>query len=273
MSTPLLPLLELATEAARAAGGLARRLRDESSIEVAATKSSPTDVVTESDRASERLIHEAITSARPDDAFLGEEGGSATGSTGVRWVVDPIDGTVNYLYNIPAWAVSIAAEVDGEVCIGVVHNPVSGETWSAVRGEGARLADRLGERSVSVSSESAASGALVGTGFSYDPQVRARQGAAVAALLPEVRDIRRMGSAALDLCGLASGRLDAYVEHGLQPWDLAAGGLIAREAGARVAGLGGAPAGNALVVAANPRLFAVLEPLLERVGFGGFAHP
>jgi myo-inositol-1(or 4)-monophosphatase len=272
MSTALQPLLELAVETAHAAGALARRLRDDSAIAVAATKSSPTDVVTESDRASERLIHEAITAARPDDAFLGEEGASTTGSTGVRWVVDPIDGTVNYLYGIPAWAVSIAAEVDGQVCVGVVHNPVSGETWSAVRGEGARLSDRLGERAVQVSAQRTAAGALVGTGFGYDAEVRARQGAAVAALLPQVRDIRRIGSAALDLCALATGRIDAYVEHGLQPWDLAAGGLVAAEAGATVAGLGGRPAGNDLVVAAHPELFDVLEPLLEDAGFGSLAQ-
>ncbi|HET7326655.1 MAG TPA: inositol monophosphatase family protein [Nocardioidaceae bacterium] len=268
MSVPLASLLELAVETAQAAGALARRLREESSIAVAATKSSPTDVVTESDRASERLIHARIGAIRPDDGFLGEEGASSAGTSGIRWVVDPIDGTVNYLYGIPAWAVSIAAEVDGEVAVGVVHNPVSGETWSASRGAGATVSDRLGERSVRVSTQHGASGALVGTGFGYDARVRARQGAAVAALLPQVRDIRRIGSAALDLCAVASGRLDAYAEHGLQPWDLAAGGLIAAEAGARVAGLAGRPASHHLVVAANPRLFGALEPLLEDAGFG-----
>jgi myo-inositol-1(or 4)-monophosphatase len=159
--------------------------------------------------------------------------------------------------------VSIAAEVRGEVVVGVVHNPVSGETWSAIRGAGALF----GDRPVQVSGETRPSRALVGTGFGYDPEVRARQGAAVAALLPRVRDIRRIGSASLDLCGVACGRLDAYVEQGLQPWDLAAGGLIAAEAGARVAGLHGAAAGNALVVAANPGLFEAIEPVLVASGF------
>jgi myo-inositol-1(or 4)-monophosphatase len=256
-------LRDLALRTAHEAGTLVRRLRAESDIEVAATKSTPTDVVTESDRAAERLIRSRIAAVRPEDAFLGEEGGQADGSGPVRWVVDPIDGTVNYLYEIPAYAVSIAAEVRGEVVVGVVHNPVSGEAWSAIRGAGALF----GDRPVQVSGETRPSRALVGTGFGYDPEVRARQGAAVAALLPRVRDIRRIGSASLDLCGVACGRLDAYVEQGLQPWDLAAGGLIAAEAGARVAGLHGAAAGNALVVAANPGLFEAIEPVLVASGF------
>lgn len=259
----LAALRELALRTAREAGTLVRRLRAESEILVAATKSTPTDVVTESDRAAERLIRRRIAAVRPEDAFLGEEGGQAGGSGPVRWVVDPIDGTVNYLYGIPAYAVSIAAEVAGEVVVGVVHNPVSGETWSAIRSAGAVL----GDRPVRVSGETRPARALVATGFGYDPAVRARQGAAVAALLPRVRDIRRIGTASLDLCGVAGGRLDAYVEHGLQPWDLAAGGLIAAEAGARVAGLRGAAAGNDLVVAANPALFAAIEPMLVEAGF------
>ncbi|MPZ93978.1 MAG: inositol monophosphatase [Propionibacteriales bacterium] len=264
MTVSTAELLDLALRVAAEAGSLVRRLREEAEVSVAATKSSPTDVVTESDRASERLIRDALLTARPGDGFLGEEGGSADGSSGVHWVVDPIDGTVNYLYGLPTYAVSIAAEVDGEVVVGVVHNPVSSETWSAVRGEGAWLAGRR----LQVSQVSVPEGALVGTGFGYDPGVRARQGAAVATLLAQVRDIRRAGAASLDLCSVATGRLDAYVEQGLAPWDLAAGGLIAAEAGARVAGLGGAEAGRRLVVAANPVLFSALEPLLSEAGFG-----
>jgi myo-inositol-1(or 4)-monophosphatase len=257
-------LLDLARRTAHEAGDLVRRLRAESAVEVAATKSTPTDVVTASDHASERLIHQRILRERPEDGFLGEEGGSAIGTSSVRWVVDPIDGTVNYLYDIPAYAVSIAAEVDGEVSVGVVYNPVSAETWSAVRGGGS-LRNGL---PVAVSSEVRPDRSLVATGFGYEPRVRAAQGAAVARLLPQVRDIRRAGAASLDLCSVAMGRVDAYVEQGLAPWDLAAGGLIAREAGARVAGLGGASAGKDLVVAANPALFDVLEPLLVEAGFG-----
>jgi myo-inositol-1(or 4)-monophosphatase len=257
-------LLDLARRTAHEAGALIRRLREESVVEVAATKSTPTDVVTASDEASERLIHERILRERPEDGFLGEEGGSVDGTSSVRWVVDPIDGTVNYLYGIPAYAVSIAAEVDGEVCVGVVYNPASAETWSAVRGRGAL---RNG-RPIAVSSEARSDRSLVATGFGYDPHARAVQGAAVARLLPQVRDIRRAGAASLDLCAVATSRVDAYVEQGLAPWDLAAGGLIAEEAGARVAGLGGAAAGNDLVVAANPVLFSALEPLLIKAGFG-----
>ncbi|MGH3386438.1 MAG: inositol monophosphatase family protein [Nocardioidaceae bacterium] len=263
MTVSTADLLDLALRVATDAGALVHRLREDAEVSVAATKSSPTDVVTESDRASERLIRDGLLTARPGDGFLGEEGGSADGSSGVHWVVDPIDGTVNYLYGLP-YAVSIAAEVDGEVVVGVVHNPTSAETWSAVRGQGAWLAGRR----LRVSQVSAPEGALVGTGFGYDPGVRARQGAAVAALLPQVRDIRRAGAASLDLCSVATGRLDAYVEQGLAPWDLAAGGLIAAEAGARVAGLGGVEAGRRLVVAANPALFSALEPLLSEAGFG-----
>ncbi|MGH3355459.1 MAG: inositol monophosphatase family protein, partial [Nocardioidaceae bacterium] len=194
----------------------------------------------------------------------GEEGGSTGGSSRVRWVVDPIDGTVNYLYGIPSYAVSIAAEVDGDIAVGVVHNPVSGETWTAVAGEGAWLDDR----SVTVGSRTEPGHALVGTGFAYDVPRRTRQARSVAALLPQVRDIRRLGSAAMDLCGVGTGRLDAYVEQGLMPWDLAAGGLVAREAGARVGGLRGAAAGEQLVVAANPALWDNLHDLLVEAGFG-----
>jgi myo-inositol-1(or 4)-monophosphatase len=274
-------LLALAVETAREAGGLVARRRAEAPVEVQATKSSPTDVVTASDTAAERLIRERIGAARPDDGFLGEEGGDQGSDQGsnqgssevgdtcgrarVRWVVDPIDGTVNYLYGIPVYAVSIAAEVDGRVAVGVVHNPVSGETWTAVAGEGAWLDGhpvRVGECTDPAQ-------ALVGTGFSYEVRTRTEQGQQVAWLLPRVRDIRRLGSASLDLCGVATGRLDAFVEQGLKPWDLAAGGLVARQAGARVGGLGDdAEAGERLVVATNPKLWGPLQELLREAGFG-----
>ena len=256
-------LLALAVAAAKEAGALVAQRRAEAPVEVSATKSSPTDVVTASDTAAERLIRQRIEDARPDDAFLGEEGGSATGHSGVRWVVDPIDGTVNYLYGIPEYAVSIAAECDGEVTVGVVHNPVSGETWTACRGMGAWL----GERPVRVGGLDDPAYALVATGFNYDVRTRTRQGEQVARLLPLVRDIRRIGSAALDLCALATGRVDAYVEQGLKPWDFAAGGLVAREAGARVGGFGGSAASEDLVVATSPDLWEGFQNVLREAGF------
>lgn len=261
-------LVVLAERAARAAGDLLRtRTTPDGSaaggpVRVLDTKTSPTDVVTAMDTASERLLRRALLGARPQDGFLGEEGTELAGSSGVRWVVDPIDGTVNYLYGIPQYAVSIGAEVGGDIVAGVVHNPVSGETWSAVRGGGARLDGRP----LQVSGETDLAYALVGTGFGYESARRAVQADIAAALLPTVRDLRRMGSAALDLCAVASGRLDAYYEQGLAPWDLAAGGLIAREAGARVEGAHGAAAGPGLVIAAPPGLFAALHDVVADLG-------
>jgi myo-inositol-1(or 4)-monophosphatase len=258
-------LLALAVAAAKEAGELVAHRRADAPVEVSATKSSPTDIVTASDTAAEQLIRRRIENARPHDGILGEEGGSATGRSQVRWIVDPIDGTVNYLYGIPAYAVSIAAEVDGEVAVGVVHNPVSSETWTAIRGQGAWLDDRP----LRVGRLDDPAYALVATGFNYDVRTRTRQAGQVARLLPLVRDIRRIGSAALDLCALATGRVDAYVEQGLKPWDFAAGGLVAREAGARVGGLGGASeASEDLVVATNPALWEPFQVVLREAGFG-----
>jgi myo-inositol-1(or 4)-monophosphatase len=262
-------LLALAESAAREAGALVRdeRPRD---LGVAATKSTPTDPVTVMDQRSERLLHERLLGARPDDGLLGEEGAAVAGTSGITWVVDPIDGTVNYLYNIPAYAVSVAAvtgdpRVPGgyDVLVGCVHNPVTGDTWTAVRGGGAFLdGERLAVRDVDDLGQ-----VLLATGFGYAPQRRAHQASVVSALLPQVRDIRRIGSGTLDLCGVAAGRVDAYVERGLSPWDLAAGELVAREAGALVTGLatddGAAPAGADLVVVAAPGLHARLQELLR----------
>ena len=228
-------LLDLALEVATETG---RMLVDERPLELGfGTKSTPTDVVTVMDTRAERLLVERITAKRPDDGFLGEEGASVAGTSGVRWVLDPIDGTVNYLYELPGWAVSVAAEVDGEIQVGVVVVPTYAETFAAVRGGGAT---RNG-RPISVSDRVTLAQALVGTGFGYDAGRRARQGRILAQVLPAVRDVRRVGAASVDLCAVACGRLDGYYERGLAPWDLAAGGLIAREAGARVEGLHGAP--------------------------------
>jgi myo-inositol-1(or 4)-monophosphatase len=225
-------LLDLAVSTAREAGALIVEGR-RGQVHVADTKSSPTDVVTDNDVASERLIRDRILAARPDDGFVGEEGESIEGRSGVRWVADPIDGTVNYLYGIPQYAVSIAAEEGGRSVAGAVLDATSGELFTAVRGGGAF---RDGEPVV-VSSTTELSHTLVGTGYHYRSDVRAHQAAELARLLPRIRDVRRLGSAALDLCYVACGRLDAYVERGLRPWDLAAARLVVEEAGGLVEGV------------------------------------
>jgi myo-inositol-1(or 4)-monophosphatase len=220
-------LRDLALEAARAAAAHIRERRTRG-VRVADTKSSDVDVVTQPDRESEALIRRLVLERRPGDAFLGEETGAAAGSSGVRWVVDPIDGTVNYLYGLPEYSVSIAAEVDGEVVAGVVVNAATGVEYVATAGDARRDGDPLGVRGPAPLHQR-----LVITGFGYDAGKRAVQAAAVARLLPLVRDIRRLGSCALDLCHLAEGSADAYVEEGVNLWDYAAGAFIAAQAGAR----------------------------------------
>jgi myo-inositol-1(or 4)-monophosphatase len=261
-------LLDLAVAAAREAGELVASARRGQTVQVEATKSSPTDVVTAVDIASEETIREQILAARPDDGFLGEEGDDIPGSTGVVWIADPIDGTVNFLYGIAHFAVSLAARVDGVVVAGVVHNPMSGETFTAARGHGAHLdGSRLtGSPCVEVGE------ALVATGFGYRAEDRAAQAVEIGRLLPTVRDIRRLGSAALDLCFVAAGRVDAYVERGLHAWDLAAGGLVVEESGGRVEGIDGSPAGERLVVAASARLFPSFHERLKSAGFANWPH-
>jgi myo-inositol-1(or 4)-monophosphatase len=250
-------LLALALEVAREAGArlLERGLRGDLTW---STKSTPTDVVTEADTAAELLIRERLEAARPDDAIVGEEGADHAGTSTIRWVVDPLDGTVNYLYALPGWAVSIAAEVAGSSVVGVVHVPTYGETFWAVHGGGAFRDGQPIQASACASIDAT----LLGTGFGYDARRRAVQAAWVAALLPQVRDIRRYGSASVDLCSVACGRLDAYAEQGLKPWDRAAGGLIAAEAGALVTGLRGAPASELMTLAAPPALWSQLHDLL-----------
>ncbi|MEE1797337.1 MULTISPECIES: inositol monophosphatase family protein [unclassified Streptomyces] len=254
-------LLALALEAARRAGALLRDGRPDD-LAVAATKSSPIDVVTEMDIAAEKLITGYLADHRPDDGFLGEEGASTAGSSGVRWVIDPLDGTVNYLYGLPTWSVSIAAERDGETLVGVVEAPMRRETFRAVLGGGAFLGDRPLRCRPAPPLEQA----LVSTGFNYVTTVRAHQAEIAQRLIPRLRDIRRGGSAAIDLCDVAAGRLDGYYERGLHPWDLAAGDLIAREAGARTGGRPGTRPGFDLAVAAPPGVFEPLQELLEGYG-------
>lgn len=251
-------LMALAEQVAREAGRLVVEQRP-AGLAVSGTKSTSTDIVTEMDHRAEALVRELLAAARPGDGFLGEEGAEHAGRSGVRWVVDPIDGTVNYLYRIPAYAVSVAAEVDGQVVAGAVVNPAVGEVWTAARGHGAWLdGTRLGWVEPPPLQL-----ALVATGFGYDARRRARQARLLAEVLPQVRDVRRVGAASLDLCAVASGRVDCYYEQGLKAWDLAAGGLVAEEAGVRVTGLHGHPAGEALVVAGREPLVQALLSLLE----------
>lgn len=254
-------LLAVALEAARQAGELLHGGRP-ADLAVAATKSSPVDVVTEMDLASEKLIVELIAERRPSDGYLGEEGAERPSGSGVRWVVDPLDGTVNYLYGLPGWAVSVAAELDGEAVVGVVAAPARRETFQAVLGRGALLDGRP----VHCRPAAPWGQALIGTGFNYVQSVREHQADVLRQLMPELRDIRRAGAAALDLCDVAAGRLDGYFERGLAPWDLAAGALIAREAGALTGGRPGAEAARELTVAAPPGVFGPLQARLEALG-------
>nr|WP_323450880.1 inositol monophosphatase family protein [Streptomyces sp. YSPA8] len=254
-------LLALALEAAGRAGALLRDGRPDD-LAVAATKSSPIDVVTEMDIAAEKLITGFLAEHRPDDGLLGEEGAASEGRSGVRWVIDPLDGTVNYLYGLPTWAVSIAAEYRGEAVAGVVGIPMRGETFHAVRGGGAYC----GDRRVRCRPPAPMDQSLVSTGFNYVETVRTHQAAVAHRLIPRLRDIRRSGSAAVDLCDVAAGRLDGYYERGLNPWDLAAGDLIAREAGALTGGRPGLAPSHELAVAATPALFGPLQALLDELG-------
>jgi myo-inositol-1(or 4)-monophosphatase len=235
------------------------------------TKSTDTDVVTAADRAVERQVVAALREARPYDRVLGEEfgaGDAALGGTGgspVRWVLDPIDGTVNYLYNLPVYAVSLAAEVDGTAVAGVVCNAATGQEWTATLGGGAYTRGRR----LGGSTQNLLAQALVATGFAYDPARRAHQAGVLAGLLSNVRDIRRFGSASLDLCMAAEGSVDAYYEKGLNAWDHAAGGLIAAEAGLLVTGLAGAPPGPHLVMAAPRGLHESLHDILLALDASG----
>ena len=254
-------LLAIATDLALAAGALlAERLR--TVRETVETKSSLTDMVTDVDRDSEALIAGRLRATRPDDAILGEEGGARAGSSSVRWIVDPLDGTTNYLYAFPSFAVSVAAEVDGEVVAGAVHDAAHGQTFTASLGGGAFVDGRP----IAVSGKADLATALVGTGFAYDAGRRAEQARALLTILPRVRDIRRAGAASLDLCWVACGRLDAYYERGLMPWDLAAGDLIVREAGGRTGGLHGGVAEPGSLAAASAGLLEPLQALLREAG-------
>lgn len=265
-------LEELAVALAIEAGVM---VRDERPRQMAVhhTKSTALDVVTEMDTRSEELLRSRILQARPDDAVLGEEAGLSGGTSGLSWVLDPIDGTVNYLYDLPAYAVSVAVVV-GDPTVpgawapvaGAVMNPRTDEVFHARAGGGAHLLTAEDSRPLRASTVHDLGQALLATGFSYDRGVRVDQAAVVADLLPRVRDLRRMGAAALDLCHVAAGRVDGYWERGCHAWDLAAGLLVVGEAGGTVTGLGADdPASEAMVVAAGPELHPVLRAELERL--------
>jgi len=258
-------LADLAQDVAREAAALVSDRR-RGGVSVAATKTSDIDVVTEADRATEALVRERLLAARPDDAVLGEEGDDVVGTSGVRWVVDPIDGTVNFLYDLPQYAVSLAAEVDGEVVAGVVVDVAKGVEYVARPGpDGVTVALRDGVP-LRVGPARPVEQRLVGTGFSYLRDVRVLQGAAVAAMLPRIRDVRRLGSCALDLCHVAEGRLDGYVEEGVHLWDHAAAGLVARAAGARTR-TGTGAGGLELLVCGPASGFEELVDLTRECGF------
>lgn len=264
MTDPL-ELHDIAALIAKEAGVLVSQGRAEA--HVTATKSSHIDIVTQMDLAAERLLRERLATLRPDDSILGEEGNDVIGTSGVTWVLDPIDGTVNYLYGLPHYAVSVAAVTGGAepstwtaeagaVCDG------AGVVWSAARGHGAWRDGVAMKRTAAAPLDAT----LLATGFQYVAARRKIQGEIVAAMLPSVRDIRRLGAASVDLCLVAAGQIDAYYEHGLKPWDHAAGALIAREAGVKVAGIDGGPADEHLLIAAMPETWDALREALVQAG-------
>jgi myo-inositol-1(or 4)-monophosphatase len=250
-------LCDLASRLAVAAGELVFEGR-KSGLTSISTKSSDTDVVTEFDRASERLIVEGLRLERPDDAVVGEEGTDSAGASGIRWLIDPIDGTTNFQYDLPGYAVSIAALSDDGPLAGAVFIPSSHELFTAVAGGGALLDGSP----IHCGTLTSLQHALVATGFSYQIERRREQAQRIAQVIPRIRDIRRFGAAAPDLCYLAAGRIDVYFEQWLGPWDWAAGELIAREAGCRTGAFDGGPIARSQVLAASPALFEQMVQLL-----------
>jgi myo-inositol-1(or 4)-monophosphatase len=248
--------MELAERAARAAGEvlLSYYGRPPQGVD---SKSSETDLVSDADRDAERVIRELLEAERPEDGLIAEEGSRSASESGRRWIVDPLDGTVNFLYGFPAWGVSIALEDEQGLALGLVLDPVRPELFAAVRGEGATLDGAP----MHVSGRTELARALVATGFSYEAERRSAQAELLLTVLPRVRDIRRVGAAALDLCQVAAGRVDGFYERGLQRWDEAAGRLIIEEAGGVVKELGGTPAG--LVAAGSPELLSSLYALVS----------
>ncbi len=251
-------LLDVAVAAAELAGRLLRERFEAGGEATLATKSTPTDLVSEADFTAQRAIRRLLDDRRPDDGFLGEEGGDATGSTGLRWIVDPLDGTVNFLFGIPQWCVSVAVvDADGGLA-GVVHDPMRRETFAGVRGDRPRLNGAVMVPRAATDLRMA----MIATGFAYDAKVRVEQGRVVAGLVDQVRDIRRFGSAALDMAWTAAGRYDAYYERGVKPWDVAAGEILCRAVGLEIREM---PATDVLpygIIVAPPALVGQLHDLV-----------
>jgi len=255
-------LLTIAVEAAQAAGELLAQRFAGGRERPLASKSTPTDLVSEADLSAQRTVRALLAERRPQDGFLGEEGGDEPGHSGLRWVVDPLDGTINFLFGIPQWCVSVAVEDQGGTLAGAIYDPNRDELFTARRGADAGL----GSNPLRPRADGGLDSAMVATGFAYDATVRSAQAEVVAELLPRVRDVRRFGSAALDLAWTAAGRYDAYFERTVKPWDIAAGVLVCRCAGLGVAELPARPGLPWGVLVARSGL---LEPLLEIVGGGG----
>jgi myo-inositol-1(or 4)-monophosphatase len=252
-------LLAVAEELARAAGDMALRGRKSGDV-AATTKSSPTDMVTQYDKASEKLITSGLAARRPHDGIIGEEGASVSGSSGITWHIDPIDGTSNFYFDIPMWAVSIGAVDENGPLVGVVYAPALGEMYTGIRGEGAFL----NGSPIHVRKNSELSDALICTGFSYRVHERTQHAQRVAQMVTHIRDIRRFGAAAIDLCFVACGRYDAYFEEHLHSWDLVAGQVIATEAGAIVTNYAGESVTPAQVLAAQPGIQQQLIQLIAQ---------
>ena len=248
-------LLKLAESVARAAGS---HLMNRPGSFTFTEKSSVVDFATQMDQQSEELIVKQILAVRADDGIIAEEGAAKPSKSGITWVIDPLDGTVNYLYGLPGWNVSIAAKDKGGVLVGVVYAPSINGFWSAIRGGGAKYNGNKIKCNDPVTLDKS----LLATGFAYDLNLRVSQGDTMAKLLPKIRDLRRNGAAAVDLCYVAMGAIDGYFEGSLKEWDYAAGGLIATEAGAVISGRGGKAADSDLVVCAGPALHAQLLPLI-----------
>ena len=247
-----LELLELAKAMGREAGAL---LSQRPSGFELSTKSNEIDFATQMDKASEAHIVSRIRSARPDDGVIGEEGSNIPSKSGITWVIDPLDGTVNYLYNLPGWNICIAAKDNAGVQVGVVSAPSVNSLWHARKGGGAFHNDRP----IKCNDPKELSGALIATGFSYDVKKRIEQAEMFSQIIPKIRDARRLGGAGVDLSYVAMGVLDGFYEYGLNEWDYAAGGLIATEAGAIISGRNGAPVGKEMTIVAGPTLHGLLS--------------
>ena len=259
--TELLELLDLAKNAAGLAAAVHRRAMNSGNLKFD-TKSSTCDLVTEIDRDAERVLVDAIRAARPNDEIIGEEGTRVSGSSGVRWILDPLDGTTNFVHRYPAHSVSVGVEVEARNMIGVVHDTFSNRVYAGVVGEGATC----NEEPIRVRDESNLKHALIGTGFLPDENVRRKQADLLRHILPRVRDIRRSGCPSLEICSVASGTLDGFYECGLGPWDIIAGAAIAGAAGATIRVLSSRVLPNPFLVVANAALTSELVSLLVETG-------